>query len=474
MKNNESLPGYGSDPEPDSDNSLANGREFAEFDLHPDLLRGLTDSGYQRCTPIQDLAIPPGLAGRDVAGQAQTGTGKTAAFLVPILHHMLALPEEQRARPATLIIAPTRELALQISNDAESIGRYTGFKVQAVFGGVDYGKQARALKDGVDLVVGTPGRMIDYMKQRTLDPRGVRWLVIDEADRLFDMGFVADLRWILRRLPKYDRRQTMLFSATLGWKVMELTYEYMNLPEEITVETDHRTVEQVTQELYHVGSGEKLSLLLGLLQREDWSRVLVFTNTRSGVDWLAFKLKGNGLPAEGISGRLDQRKRLELMRRFKEDKVKILVATNVAARGLHIDDVSHVINFDVPADPEDYVHRVGRTARAGAVGKAITFCCDTYATHLPYVEEYLGDKVPVAWPEDSMFLADQAPVYRPPRRESRDDGKGRKSSPRRKGASRPRSKDESKTSAAGAKTGKPRRRRRRSKNPGRTPGGEGS
>jgi ATP-dependent RNA helicase RhlB len=345
------------------------------------------------------------------------------------------LKEERRESPAprALIIAPTRELAVQIHADAETMGRHTGFKMGVVFGGVDYGKQARALREGVDLVVGTPGRLIDYVKQRVLDLRQVRYLVIDEADLLFDLGFIADLRWILKRLPPYDQRQSMLFSATLGWRVLELTYEYMNLPQEVTVTRETRTVEQVSQEMFHCSKHEKLNLLLGILEKEPWTRVMVFTNTRHSVDWLTQKLQGNGLPADGISGRLDQRKRLSLLQRFKDDELKILVATNVAARGLHIDDVSHVINFDVPADPEDYVHRVGRTARAGAVGKAITICCDEYACHLPYVEQYLGQKIPVSFAEDELFKPDQAPPYR--RRRSEGESEGRYGSSRR-GSSR--------------------------------------
>ncbi len=403
-------------PAADPSAPLASGKPFAEFDLPEPLLRGLQEAGYFYCTPIQEQAIPLGLAGRDVAGEAQTGTGKTAAFLVPILAHLVRDTTRQPGHPACLIIAPTRELAVQIHSDAEAIGKYCDLRVAAIFGGVDYGKQARTLREGVDIVVGTPGRLIDYMKQRVLNPKDMRFLVIDEADRLFDMGFVADLRWILRRLPPYHHRQSMLFSATLNYRVLELTYEYMNLPQKVAVVTERRTVDQVTQELYHCSKSEKLNLLLGILQREDWTRVMIFVNTRYAVDWLTHKLQGNGLPAEGISGSLDQRKRLQLMERFKNDELKILVATNVAARGLHIDEVSHVINFDVPADPEDYVHRVGRTARAGAVGKAITLCCDEYATHLPYVEQYLGDKIPVCWAEDSWFKEDQAAPYRPTRR----------------------------------------------------------
>ena len=395
---------------------LAQGKPFAEFDLPEPLLRGLTDSGYERCTPIQEMAIPLGLAGKDVAGEARTGTGKTAAFLVPIFSHLLAQGPRRESAPDTLMIAPTRELAIQIQKDALAIGRHTGLRVMAVFGGMDWRKQANQLRDGCDLVVGTPGRMIDYLKQRALDPRSIRHLVIDEADRLFDMGFIADLRWILRRLPPYQQRQSMLFSATLGYRVLELTYEFMNLPQKVAMGGVERTVEEVTEELYHCGAHEKLSLLLGLLKREEWTRMMVFANTRYQVDWLAAKLTGNGYPAEGITGNLDQHRRISLLDRFKNGEVKILVATNVAARGLHVDDISHVVNYDVPADPEDYVHRIGRTARAGALGKAITLCCDRFATHLPFVEEYLGRKVPVAWADDDLFIADRAPDYRPIRR----------------------------------------------------------
>ena len=282
--------------------SLATGPLFSDFGLPEPLLRGLNDSGYLRCTPIQEKAIPLGFEGRDVAGQAQTGTGKTAAYLVPIFARMVKDTERKPGRPAALIIAPTRELALQIYKDAEDIGRHLDFKIAAVFGGVEYRKQASTLSQGVDVVVGTPGRLIDYTKQRIFSPQHIKYLVVDEADRLFDMGFVADLRWIMRRLPPYSRRQSMLFSATLGYRVLELTYEFMNLPQKVSVEAKQVTVEQVTQELYHCGSHEKLSLLLGLFKREDWSRVMIFMNTRHGVDWLAFKLRANGLPAEGISG----------------------------------------------------------------------------------------------------------------------------------------------------------------------------
>ncbi len=432
------------------------GTPFADFDLPEPLLRGLNDSGYERCTLIQDKAIPLGLEGLDVAGEAQTGTGKTAAFLVPIFAHMLRDKNRTPGEPYVLIISPTRELALQIMQDAEAIGRHLNLKMLAVFGGVDYRKQAQALRDGVDLVVATPGRLIDYTKQRIFDPRRIKHLVIDEADRLFDMGFVDDLRWIMRRLPPYQKRQSMLFSATLGWRVLELTYEFMNVPSKVSVVPDTRTVSQVTQVMYHCSAYEKLNLLLGILEQEDWSRVMIFTNTKRAVDRLAFKLRAHKYPAEGISGDINQSKRLKLMERFKSGELKILVATNVAARGLHVEDVSHVINYDVPSDPEDYVHRIGRTARAGAVGKAITLCCDEYATHLPYVEEFLGDKIPVEFADDEYFLPDDTPEYRrPPRRGRSGGGRGRPRGGAKGGrggrGGRPRQ----------AQDGKPKKRRRR-------------
>lgn len=449
---------------------MAQGAAYASFDLPEPLLRGLHDSGYFNCTPIQDQAIPIALRGRDVAGEAQTGTGKTAAFLVPVFAHMLRDEHRKPNVPGALVIAPTRELAIQIYDDGMAIGRHTGLRMAAIYGGVDYQKQARTLRDGVDVIVATPGRAIDYIKQRFLDLRNIRHLVIDEADRLFDMGFIADLRWIMRRLPPYDQRQSMLFSATLGYRVLELTYEFMNMPERVSVTPDQRTVEKVEQEMYHCSAHEKINLLLGILEKEDWHRIMIFTNTKRAVDIIAHKLRGHGLPAEGISGDLTQRKRQSLVKQFKDGELKILVATNVAARGLHVDDVSHVINFDIPADPEDYVHRVGRTARAGAVGKAITLCCDKYATHLPYVEEYLGDKIPVCWADDDMFLPDNTGM--PPRRPrsgglggsggGRGRGKGGGQSQSR-GGRKPRPKD----GQANAKSteGAPQKRRRKRSKP---------
>ena len=382
--------------------------EFTSFDLPPEVVAGLEKVRFTYCTPIQSQVLPVSLEGRDVAGQAQTGTGKTAAFLVTILTHLLALPKGKKTLPSALIVAPTRELASQIYEEARLLGQKTGLKLLQVVGGVDYQKQAEALRRGVDIVICTPGRIIDYLKQGIFKTTGIKILVIDEADRLFDLGFTKDMRFILRKLPHYEKRQSMLFSATLSHRVMELTYEYMNLPEFISVTPEEVTVEGTQQSLYHVGSEEKLSLLLGLLEREDWSRVLIFSNTKVGVRWVAQKLKGNGLPSEGITGDLPQAKRFRLMKRFKDGDIKILVATDVASRGIHVEDISHVFNYDLPQDAENYIHRIGRTARAGKTGHAVSFACDKYVYYLAPIEEMIGLKIPVIWPENDWFKVDKS------------------------------------------------------------------
>ena len=381
---------------------------FDGFDLPPEILSGLTEAGFINCTPIQAQVLPVSLTGRDVAGQAQTGTGKTAAFLVTLFNKLLRNPEKKAGMPRALIIAPTRELALQVLEDAKLLGAHTGLTLAVAIGGIDYREQAEAIKKGPDIVIATPGRIIDYLKQGIFKTSQIEVLIIDEADRLFDLGFIKDLRFLLRKLPPYDKRQSMLFSATLSYRVLELTYEYMNLPEFIAVTPEDITVDRIEQSLFHVGRNEKLALLLGLLEREDWTRVLIFVNTKAGVEWVAQRLQDAGLPAEGITGDLPQRKRLQLMQRFKDDRLKILVATDVASRGIHVEDISHVINYDLPQDVENYVHRIGRTARAGRTGKAFAFACEDYVYHLEPLEQLLGFNLPVVWPEDDWFKTEEA------------------------------------------------------------------
>jgi len=398
-------------PEPaqrrDKPNFLTQTR-FDEFALPAEVLDGLKDTGFTFCTPIQAQVLPVSLTGRDVAGQAQTGTGKTAAFLVTIFNMLLALPQRRAELPSALIVAPTRELALQIYEEARDLGRHTGLTFAQVLGGVDYRKQAAILRKGADIIICTPGRIIDYFKQGIFKTTGIKVVVVDEADRLLDLGFSKDMRYILRKLPHYDyeKRQSMLFSATLSYRVMELTYEYMNLPEFIAVTPEEVTVEGIEQSLFHVGSDLKLPLLLGLLKREEWSRILIFANTKAGVTWLTRKLTGNGWPAEGITGDLPQRKRFRLMEWFKNGRIKILVATDVASRGIHVEDISHVINYDLPQDSENYIHRIGRTARAGKTGRAWSLACEKFVFHLEPLEAMLGYNIPTIWPEDDWFIKD--------------------------------------------------------------------
>jgi ATP-dependent RNA helicase RhlB len=371
---------------------------FEQFDLHPHLAAGLADCGFTRCTPIQALTLPVALAGRDVAGQAQTGTGKTCAFLVAVMNRLLtkpAIPERKDNDPRAVIVAPTRELAIQIDRDAQAIGRHTGLRFALIYGGVDYDKQRQQLRDGCDVIIATPGRLIDYFKQHVFSFRAVEATVIDEADRMFDLGFIKDVRYLLRKMPAREERQGMLFSATLSYRVLELAYEHMNQPEKLVVETEHVTADRVRQQVFFPAKEEKIPLLLNLLEHCNPQRSIVFVNTRAAADRVTQRLSRQGFRVGALSGDVPQAKRQRLMERFKKGDIDMLVATDVAARGLHIPDVTHVFNYDLPQDGEDYVHRIGRTARLGAEGDAISFACDLYAMNLPDIERYIGMKIPV-------------------------------------------------------------------------------
>ncbi len=388
--------------------------EFRSLDLHPSILQGLEDAGFTHCTPIQAATLPVALAGQDVAGQAQTGTGKTAAFLIATFQHLLTRPpvEGVRGNPVrALIVAPTRELAVQIHDDARLLGAHTGLRFGVVYGGTGYDSQRRRLEEGVDVLIGTPGRLIDYYKQRLYTLKAVQVVVIDEADRMFDLGFIRDVRYLLRRCPPPEKRLGLLFSATLSYRVMELAYEHMNDPKLIRVEPERVTADKVTERLYHTANEEKLPLLVGLLRSLAPPRSLVFVNTKQAAERVWASLEGNGIKAAILSGDVPQKKRLRLLERFQQGELPVLVATDVAARGLHIPDITHVFNFDLPQDPEDYVHRIGRTARAGSTGEAISFACENYVYSLPEIEEYIGHKIPVEPVEESL-LADLAPPVR--------------------------------------------------------------
>src|SRR6059036_2582948 len=387
--------------------------DFTTLDLPEPVMRGIREAGFVTATPIQEAALPLALRGKDVAGQSQTGTGKTAAFLIAAFTRLLRegeLRPGHGSEPRVLIIAPTRELVVQIESDARLLGKHTPFRILSVYGGIDYAKQREALAEGCDLLVGTPGRLIDYLKQRVWTPRPVEILVIDEADRMFDMGFIADLRFILRRLPPHDKRQSFLFSATLSFRVLELTWEFMNNPSQITIMPQQKTAERVEQMLYHVGRDEKFPLLLGLLKREGGDRILIFTNTREEARRLEDRLIRNGWETRALTGDVDQKRRLKILNDFKEGRLPILVATDVASRGLHIEAVSHVVNWDLPQEAEDYVHRIGRTARAGAGGKAIGLVDEASALALEAIEKFIGQRIAVEWADDDFFLPEIKPT----------------------------------------------------------------
>src|SRR5262245_60704536 len=410
-------------PETSSAATSASGRAFDTFALPEPVRAGLRAAGFTHCTPIQEKTLPLSLAGKDVAGQAQTGTGKTAAFLITLFTRLLERERPGKpAAPRALVIAPTRELVVQIASDARTLGQATPFTIHAVFGGVDYKKQREDVKAGVDVLIGTPGRLIDYHKQRVYDLRSVEVLVIDEADRMFDMGFIKDLRYLLRQLPPFERRQSMLFSATLNYDVMELAYVFMNDPVKVSVTPEQVTAEKVEHLVYHCGLPEKMHVLVSLLRRETNARVLVFTNMRRSAERIERTLQANGFAAAAITGDVDQRRRLRILQEFKDGTLPILIGTDVASRGLHIDGVTHVVNCDLPLDPEDYVHRVGRTARAGASGKAVSLACEDYVQGLEAIEEFIGFKLPHDFPTDDM-LAEH--VVHPPRPRHRDERHGR-------------------------------------------------
>jgi ATP-dependent RNA helicase RhlB len=400
---------------------------FRQLPIREEILRGLSAAGFDYCTPIQAAALPRALSGLDVAGQAQTGTGKTAAFLLATMNLLLEsepLETHEEGNPRALILAPTRELAIQIAKDADVFGAHTGLRCGVVYGGTGYESQRTMVANGLDILMGTPGRVIDYFRQGVFNLKGAQVMVLDEADRMFDLGFIRDIRFLLRRLPPANQRVNMLFSATLSHRVTELAYEHMNEPELVNVSPTSVTVENVTQVLYHVSKEEKIGLLLGLLKSLEVTRTIVFVNTKRGAEMVTDFLNANGYEADVLSGDVPQKKRLRLLERFQAGELPVLVATDVAARGLHIADVTHVFNFDLPQDAEDYVHRIGRTARAGAKGAAVSFACEEFVFSLEEIHAYIGTDIPVEAVTDEMIVKPNVPPRRP--RKPRTDGPGRR------------------------------------------------
>ncbi len=411
---------------------------FSSLHLPEALARGIADAGFERCTPIQAGTLPRALAGLDVAGQAQTGTGKTAAFLVAMLAQLLRnppSPDRPSTSPRGFILAPTRELAIQIHKDAELLSQYTGLSLGLAFGGVDYEKQRHHLEVGVDILIGTPGRVIDFFKQHVFDLRHVEVLVLDEADRMFDLGFIADIRFLMRRLPEPAKRLSMLFSATLSQRVLELAYEHMNEPVLIRIEPEKVTADRVRQMIYFPAMEEKAGLLIGLLRSSGATRTMVFVNMKRTAERLEAILRANDINAEAMSGDVPQNKRLRMLKDFHDGRLPVLIATDVAARGLHVPEVSHVFNYDLPQDPEDYVHRIGRTARAGAAGDAISFGCEDYVQSLPDIEGYIGRKLPVERVEPALVAEIIRPAYNSDSRSGpRSGGRARPGSGPRSGS----------------------------------------
>ena len=378
--------------------------KFSDLDLYSALQQGIDETGYTECTPVQEQTLPYSLAGDDVAVQSQTGTGKTAAFVITILQRLEKSPGNKKA----LIIAPTRELAVQIQRETLAICRRTSFDCACIYGGVGYQQQEKWLAQGTRVLVGTPGRLIDLNRSGKLKLDDIAILVIDEADRLFDMGFLPDLRKLLRKMPDRGERQTMLFSATLDTRARRLAWEYMHEPVEIELSPENITVEEVTQELYHVANREKMRLLLGILRKQQAQKGLIFTNTKHSAIEISERLRVNGFDGQFIIGDLPQRKRQRIMDDMKRGCSMLLVATDVAARGIHIDDLPLVINYDLPEDPELYVHRIGRTARAGKEGKAITLACERYVYSIEAIEALINMKIPVLPLSPDLFSDDQS------------------------------------------------------------------
>lgn len=408
--------------------------KFSDLTLHQDVLKGIDAAGFSDCMPVQERVLPVALQGKDVMVQSKTGSGKTAVFLVTILEKYARALEarqagenagqasgdtiveqrsiaqssepvvstvSQKSQPVALIVSPTRELAVQIEEDAVLLASgIPGFRVGCFYGGVGYGKQDKLIEDGCDLYVGTPGRLLDYQKMHKLDYRMFDTFVIDEADRLFDMGFYPDVQKMFSYMRPGKERQTMLFSATLGTRVRNLAWSYMNEPDEIEVQPEEITVKAIEQELYHVSKDDKFHLFLQLMTREQPENALIFTNTKAKAVELCKRLTLNGFKTEYLMGDMPQSKRLKTIERMKDGEIKYLVATDVAARGLQIDGLQLVVNYDIPEDFESYVHRIGRTARAGKSGKAITLACEEYIYGLEPIETYIQMKIPVIWPAE--------------------------------------------------------------------------
>ncbi len=396
-------------------------KRFQDFNLPETVLHAIYDAGFRYCSPIQAATLDQTIGGANVAGKAQTGTGKTAAYLIAILHRMLANPDSRPdlpGKPAALVIAPTRELVIQIIKDADVLGKYCGLRSLAVYGGMDHAAQQDRLESApVDLIAATPGRLLDFVKSHVINLKNVKILVIDEADRMLDMGFIPDVTRIIRELPEKHERQTLLFSATLTEDVMKLASQWMPNPVEISVDSEHATVDTITQIIYPIAAKEKFTVLFNTLKANDGKRFLIFRNRKRDCDDLCRELAGHDIHVEQLSGDVEQKKRIRILEDFREGRIHIVVATDVAGRGIHVDDIAYVVNYDFPYEADDYIHRIGRTGRAGTTGTAISFACEDESFIIPDIEKLLGTELHCEQPEEHLFKQIPVPSHYVPRKQ---------------------------------------------------------
>lgn len=400
--------------------------KFAELGLAPQVVTGLHAMGFHNCTSIQEKSLPILLAGKDIAGQAQTGEGKTIAFLAATFHHLLKQPAPEHNQPRALIMAPTRELAIQIHRDALEMAKSTGLRLGIVYGGEGYESQRLELEAGVDILIGTCGRLIDYLKQGIYKLDHIEAIVLDEADRMFDLGFIKDIRYMFRKMPAPTERLSMLFSATLSFRVKELAFEHMNEPESVEVAPEQKTNLRISEELFYPSNEDKMALLQTLIEEEWPDKAIIFANTKHSCENVHAHLEADGIRVGLLTGDVIQKKRLKILEQFTSGQLDILVATDVAARGLHIPSVTHVFNYDLPDDCEDYVHRIGRTGRAGETGHAISFACEDSVFNLPAIEAYIKHSLPVSkYDRDSLLTDLPKPKPRPRRHKPHNGGQNR-------------------------------------------------
>ncbi|MBA6328838.1 ATP-dependent RNA helicase RhlB [Colwellia sp. MB02u-6] len=404
--------------------------KFSELKLEPTVVNGLESMGFEYCTAIQAKSLPILMTGKDIAGQAQTGEGKTIAFLAATFHHLLQKKDVSHNQPRALIMAPTRELAIQIHRDAIEMAKSTGLRLGIVYGGEGYESQRQELEQGVDILIGTCGRLLDYLKQGIYNLGNIEVVVLDEADRMFDLGFIKDIRYMFGKMPAANERLSMLFSATLSFRVKELAFEHMNDPDSVEVEPDQKTNVRISEELFYPSNEDKMSLLQTLIE-EDWpDKAIIFANTKHVCEKIYAHLEADNIRVGMLTGDVIQKKRLKILEQFTAGQLDVLVATDVAARGLHIEAVTHVFNFDLPDDCEDYVHRIGRTGRAGATGHAISLACEQYVFNLPAIESYIEHSLPVSKYHHDALLTDlPRPKPRPRRHKPHNGGQNRSRNP---------------------------------------------